>query len=168
MWSWQRAIRLPTRRLSIKLDFPSELRPVVWGMETSMTAESSAFRSPIEQFEENGRALFVWYEPDLHARYRVEWKFRAQGEHEKGGDVDSSSPSEKMAEIGILQEGDPILSAQAARFQLPEEAEDARRVIAQLVATMERVGQVHSFAKGYGDRSTAGRDRPCCGCCTYS
>jgi transcriptional regulator with XRE-family HTH domain len=31
---WQRAVRLPTRRLSMTLDFPAELQPVVWGMET--------------------------------------------------------------------------------------------------------------------------------------
>lgn len=149
---WQRAIRLPTRRLSIKLDFPSDLRPAVWGMETSMTAESSAFRTPIEQMDDGGRSVFVWSvdDPDLHARYRVEWRFRVNREREKGGDVDNSSPSAKMAELGIIQDGEPILAEPAARFDLPEEAEDARRVVAQLVATMERVGQVHAFAKGMG------------------
>jgi len=29
------------------LDFPAEPQPVVWGMETSMTAEATPFRSPI-------------------------------------------------------------------------------------------------------------------------
>ncbi len=28
------------------LDFPAEPQPVVWGMETSMTAEATPFRSP--------------------------------------------------------------------------------------------------------------------------
>lgn len=64
--------------------------------------------------------------------------------------MDAASPSEKMAELGIGQEGDPILGEPAARFVLPDEAEDARWVIAQLVSTMERVGHVHAFAKGMG------------------
>jgi len=34
---YQRAVRLPTKRLSVSLAFPAELDPVVWGMETSMT-----------------------------------------------------------------------------------------------------------------------------------
>jgi peptide deformylase len=149
---WQRAIRLPTRRLSMKLDFPSELEPAIWGMETSMTAESSAFRTPIDRFQEKGRTVFVWSvdDPELHARYRVEWKFRAESRPGKDNDVGSASPSEKMTALGIIQEGNPILAETATRFNLPEEAEDARRVIAQLVATMERVGQVHAFAKGLG------------------
>jgi transcriptional regulator with XRE-family HTH domain len=33
---WQRAIRLPTQRLRMCLDFPADLQPVAWGMETSM------------------------------------------------------------------------------------------------------------------------------------
>jgi len=41
-------------------------------------------------------------------------------------------PSEKMAAIGIVQEGDPILREVAQRFDLPAEAEDARRVVAML------------------------------------
>lgn len=148
---WQRAVRLPTRLLSMKLDFPTALRPNVWGMETSMTAESSAFRTPIERVEDEGRTLFLWSteNPDLHARYRVEWRFRAE-QPERGKEVDDSSPSEKMAAIGIVQEGDEILTEPCVRFDLPDESEDARRVVAQLVATMERAGQVHDFAKGMG------------------
>ncbi len=38
----------------------------------------------------------------------------------------------------------------ARPFDLPAEAEDVRRVVAQLVGTLERVGQVHNFAKGMG------------------
>ena len=38
----------------------------------------------------------------------------------------------------------------ARPFDLPSEAEDARRVVAQLVSTLERVGQVHKFVKGMG------------------
>jgi transcriptional regulator with XRE-family HTH domain len=44
---WQRAIRLPTRQLSMTVVFPARLQPVVWGLMTSMTAEASPFPTPI-------------------------------------------------------------------------------------------------------------------------
>lgn len=63
----------------MQLDFPADLQPVAWGMETSMSAESTAFRTPIVREEAAGRVLFTWSteEPPLHARYRIEWKFKA-------------------------------------------------------------------------------------------
>lgn len=64
--------------------------------------------------------------------------------------MDTMSPSEKMRSLDIAQEGDPVLTEVARRFELPAEAEDARRVVAQLVSTLERVGQVHNFVKGMG------------------
>lgn len=64
--------------------------------------------------------------------------------------METLSPSERMRSLGIVQEGDPILSEVSRRFDLPSEAEEARRVIAQLFSTMERVAQVHTFAKGMG------------------
>jgi len=75
---FQRAIRLPTRRLRIELDLPVSLRPVVWGMETSMSAEAAPLRTPIEQEVDGERAVFAWFtdNPPLHARYRLEWRFR--------------------------------------------------------------------------------------------
>ncbi|MFB9726764.1 peptide deformylase [Haloechinothrix salitolerans] len=60
------------------------------------------------------------------------------------------SPAEQMRSLGIAQEGETILSETARYFDLSAEAEDARRVVAQLVSTLERVGQVHTFAKGMG------------------
>jgi hypothetical protein len=38
---WQRAIRLPTPRLSMTVVFPAKLQPAVWGITTSMTAEAT-------------------------------------------------------------------------------------------------------------------------------
>ncbi|MEU3220769.1 hypothetical protein [Streptomyces sp. NPDC006971] len=38
---FQRAVRLPTEQLEVQLAFPTALDPVVWGTETSMTAEAS-------------------------------------------------------------------------------------------------------------------------------
>lgn len=36
---FQRAVRVPTRELSVTLAFPSALKPTVWGTETSLTAD---------------------------------------------------------------------------------------------------------------------------------
>jgi peptide deformylase len=55
-----------------------------------------------------------------------------------------------MAALGIVQEGDPILREVARPFDLPAEAEDARRVIGFLASAMERVEKVHTFGKGMG------------------
>ena len=60
------------------------------------------------------------------------------------------APSEKMAAIGIVQEGDPILREVAPPFDLLAEAEDARRVIADLHAAIRRADTIHNFAKGMG------------------
>lgn len=148
---WTRAVRLPTQLLSMTLDFPADLDPVVWGVETSMTAEASPFRSPIVRTERDGRVLFSWStdSPPLHARYRVEWKFRNPITGEES-ELTTLAPSDRMRSLGIVQEGDAILDEVAARFNLPAEAEDARRAVSQLVSTMERVSQAHTFAKGMG------------------
>src|SRR5262249_24059101 len=74
----QRAIRLPTRRLSVQLDFPAALRPVVWGTESSLTAEAGALPSAVRERRVGDRVEFDWQtdEPALGARYRLEWRFR--------------------------------------------------------------------------------------------
>lgn len=147
---WQRAVRLPTHRMSLLLQFPLECQPVVWGIETSMTAEASSFRSPIVREVLGDQVRFTWSteNPPLHARYRIEWKFK--NVTEESSSMETMTPSERMRALGVIQEGDPILAEIARRFDLPAEAEDARRIIAQLVSSMERISQVHSFAKGMG------------------
>lgn len=153
--SWfQRAIRLPTRRLSVSLDFPADLDPAVWGTETTMTAAALPFRTPIQRTEADGRRVFSWSteDPPLHARFRLEWKFRTQPAtgRETTDSMTTASPSEKMAAIGVVQEGDPILAKTSRPFDLPVEAEDARRVVAELVSACERAATVHTFGKGMG------------------
>jgi peptide deformylase len=64
--------------------------------------------------------------------------------------METMSPGERMKALGVVQLGDPVLTTEARRFELPGEAEDARRVVAQLVSTLERVSQVHPFSKGMG------------------
>ena len=148
---WQRAIRLPTRRMSMAVVFPARLQPVVWGITTSMTAESSPFPTPIARQESDDQVVFTWSaeEPPLHARYRIEKKFKVPDEGE-ATEMDTMGPAERMRSLGIVQHGDPVLAEVARPFDLPAEAEDARRVVAQLVSTLERVGQVHNFSKGMG------------------
>ena len=57
---WARAIRLPTRRLSMTALFPARLQPVVWGITTSMTAEASPFPTPISRHENGDEVVFSW------------------------------------------------------------------------------------------------------------
>ena len=60
------------------------------------------------------------------------------------------TPSETMGSLGILQRGDPLLAQPTRPFVLPDEAEEARRVVAQLQAVAERVSRAHTFVKGVG------------------
>ena len=146
---FQRAVRLPTHRLSVRLDFPAELQPAVWGLHTSMTAESVPFPTPIRRHVSDGRHSFSWStdDPPLHARYRLEWDFRGK----PMDDTDQrAAPSEIMRKLGIVQQGEAILGRVATPFQLPADAEDARQVIAELHTAIDRVAQVHVFGKGMG------------------
>ncbi|QCX81219.1 Peptide deformylase 2 [Streptomyces sp. YIM 121038] len=153
--SWfQRAVRLPTQRMSVRLDFPAELEPVAWGTETSMTAEAMPLRTAIRRTDEGGRRVFSWSteDPPLHARYRLEWKFRTRPDTEETQQdmTTAVTASERMRAVGVVQEGDPILAKTARTFDLPAEAEDARRVVAELISACERAASVHVFGKGMG------------------
>lgn len=81
---FQRAVRLPTEHLEVTLAFPAALDPVVWGTETSMTTEASPLPSAPGRREEGGMRLFTWStaRPAQHARYRLEWRFRARPEQD--------------------------------------------------------------------------------------
>lgn len=59
-------------------------------------------------------------------------------------------PSEQMRGLGVVQRGAPVLAESARAFDLPAEREAAEQVIGQLFSAMERIGQVHPFAKGMG------------------
>ncbi|MFD9061569.1 peptide deformylase [Kitasatospora purpeofusca] len=59
-------------------------------------------------------------------------------------------PSEQMRDLGVVQEGTPILAEPARPFDLPAEREAAEQVVEKLFTAMERIGQVHPFAKGMG------------------
>jgi hypothetical protein len=76
--SLQRAVRLPTRRLALRLDLPAALAPAVWGVETSLSAEEVPLRTPVSARAEGERLLYEWTVdgPPLNARYRLQWRFR--------------------------------------------------------------------------------------------
>lgn len=59
-------------------------------------------------------------------------------------------PSEQMRSLGVVQHGAPVLAEPARAFDLPAERQTAEQTIEQLFSAMERIGQVHPFAKGMG------------------
>ena len=62
----------------------------------------------------------------------------------------TKNPSAIMRSLGVVQEGDPILRQTARPFDLPAEADDARRVAAELNSVIERIEATHIFGKGVG------------------
>lgn len=62
----------------------------------------------------------------------------------------STRPSEQMRALGVVQHGAPILTDAARPFDLPNERDAAERAVDALFAFMERIAQVHPFAKGMG------------------
>ncbi|MGE5829855.1 MAG: peptide deformylase [Micromonosporaceae bacterium] len=149
---FQRAVRLPTRRLSVRLDFPAELEPAVWGVESSLTAEAVALRSPLRQRQADGRAIFEWStdDPPLEARYRLEWRFRVASSTPVARAGGGGRPSESMRAAGIVQRGAPMLERPARWFDLPEQEALARDVVSRLLDTLDRVAHQHGFGKGVG------------------
>jgi transcriptional regulator with XRE-family HTH domain len=75
---FQRSVRLPTRRLSIRLEFPATLHPIVWGVQSSLAVEVVPLSTPPLQNSDGDRTSFEWHtdNPSLYTRYRLEWRFR--------------------------------------------------------------------------------------------
>jgi peptide deformylase len=149
---FQRAVRIPTRRLTVRLDFPAAREPVVWGVQTSLTAESD-LRTPVDRVEYGDRLVFGWSteHPPMHTRYRLEWRFRAAGgTSARRTDRTELSVADRMAAAGIVQRGDDRLRQPARPFRLPADEARAREIVARLRAALDRVGELHSFGKGMG------------------
>jgi hypothetical protein len=72
---FQRAIRMPTGRLVIRLDFPDWERLGVYGLIDS-TEGRREFQQRIECVAERGRQLHQWSTPfpPIQARYRLAWR----------------------------------------------------------------------------------------------
>jgi peptide deformylase len=149
---FQRAVRLPTGRLSVDLVFPAALDPVVWGTETSTTAEAIPLRTPPVRVDRDGQAVFSWAteDPPMGTRYRLEWRFRARQVSDDTAFPALRTASERMTAAGIAQAGDPVLTRTAAQFDLPADASQAQAVIDGLFAALGRVREHHVFGKGMG------------------
>src|SRR2546423_6611150 len=149
---FQRAVRLPTRRLSVHLDFPAALEPMVWGVQTSLTAES-ALRTPVERTAAGERVVFVWStdHPPMHTRFRLEWRFRSPVPHQRQPDsAVAARASDRMLAAGHVQRGGDRLRQPARPLNLPTDEARAHDVVALLRAALDRVGELHSFSKGVG------------------
>ncbi|MBY8873723.1 peptide deformylase [Micromonospora sp. PLK6-60] len=150
---FQRAVRVPTRRLEVWLDLPVEADPQVWGVETSLSAEEGPLRTPLVRRVEGDRAVFEWAtdDPPLNARYRMQWRFR-------GRRVDAdparrpavARPSDRMRALGVVQRGADLLRQPARQFDLPRDERTAREVVDRLAATLDRLDELHPFSKGVG------------------
>ncbi|WP_341718134.1 peptide deformylase [Micromonospora sp. FIMYZ51] len=147
---FQRAVRVPTRHLAIRLDLPTELDPQVWGAETSLSAEEGPLRTAIVRHDEGERAIFEWAtdEPPLNARYRLQWRFRAQPDLDP--EAERVKPSERMRAFGIVQRGADLLRQPARPFDLPAEEAVARETVERLFTALARLDELHPFAKGVG------------------
>ncbi|WP_330351772.1 peptide deformylase [Streptomyces sp. NBC_00582] len=149
---FQRAVRLPTRRLTVELAFPSATEPAVWGTETSLSADLAPLRTQPQRTTRGDRTVFTWatMDPPLHARYRLEWRLKAVPDTKEMASVSTLSASQAMANAGIIQEGDPVLVTPARPFDLPAEADEAERIVGELLGAVDRVRTLHTFGKGMG------------------
>ncbi|RIV34422.1 peptide deformylase [Micromonospora radicis] len=147
---FQRAVRVPTRRLAVRLDLPVDLDPQVWGAQISLSADEGPLRRAITRRDEADRAIFDWStdDPPLNARYRMQWRFRAQPEPEPEGR--RVRPSERMRGLGIVQRGADLLRQPARPFDLPHEEQAAQEIVDRLIAALARLDELHPFAKGVG------------------
>ncbi|MEV6341921.1 peptide deformylase [Actinoplanes sp. NPDC051851] len=153
---FQRAMRLPTRSLTVRLNFPERFEPVVWGVEASLAAEVPV-RTPVERGTREGRAIFEWSTdaPLLNARYRLEWRFRGPDapKYDEVGPPENLDPpraSHRMRGIGIVQRGSDLLRQRARHFQLPREGAAARAAVTRLLTSLSQLEDLHDFSKGVG------------------
>ncbi|MFK3982448.1 peptide deformylase [Micromonospora sp. NPDC050397] len=147
---FQRAVRLPTRHLAVRLNLPLDLDPQVWGVETTLSAEEGPLRTPLVRHDADGRAIYDWSteEPPLNARYRLEWRYRAQ--QATTGAEPELRASDRMRAAGIVQRGAALLRQPARLFELPQDEATARDVLFQLRAALHRLDELHPFSKGVG------------------
>lgn len=150
---FQRAIRLPTRKLTVELDFPTELGPVASGVEISLSADAGPLPTPMTRRRRGERTVFHWSidGPPLNNRYRIEWRFRA--------DPPTPSLPAKPAAVrlsalmraaGVVQRGASILERPARWFDLPAQRDLAEDVAARLLEALDRVSRSYEFTKGVG------------------
>jgi peptide deformylase len=149
---FQRAVRLPTRQLVVRLDLPVGLDPQVWGVETSLSAEEGPLRTPVVRTDEGDRVTFEWStdDPPLNARYRLEWRYRTPPPAPVTAGGAEVKASDRLRAAGIVQLGADVLNRPVRRFDLPGEESAARETADQLRAALERVDDLHPFNTGVG------------------
>jgi peptide deformylase len=131
----------------VSIDLPADAAPEVWGTHTSMTGDDLALPTPVVVDHDGGRIRYSWStdDPPLHARYTLQWRWSP------AYDEPMQTPSQAMADLGIVQDPSPILRGTARRFDFPADAAEARKVVARLEETAERIAKAHDFTgKGRG------------------
>lgn len=153
---FQRAVRLPTRRVAVRLDLPAAYDPQVWGVETSLSAEEGPLRTPVLRHDEQDRAVFDWQidDPPLNARYRLQWRFRSPPPppvpDSDGAASGRLRASDRMRALGIVQRGVDLPCQPSRQFDLPCEEPVARDVVARLLTALDHLDELHQFSKGVG------------------
>src|SRR5208282_4846673 len=101
-------------RLSVELDFPAAVDPMLWGLQTTLTAERLPLQPPTSRKCHDDRIIYSWtaMQPPLHSRFRFEWRFR----NELGDLPAKLPPGERMRQLGIVQRTDPLLVRQCTPF----------------------------------------------------
>ncbi len=133
---------------AVQLDFPDAADPMLWGLQTTLTAERLPLQPPASRKSHHGRVIYSWTteRPPLHSRFRFEWRFR-----NVLGDVPARlPPGERMRRLGIVQRTDPLLLRPCAPFELPAEADLASATGDLLVTFLEPLAALHNFGKGMG------------------
>jgi peptide deformylase len=145
---WQRAIRVPTEKLSLELDFPASHDPMLWALQTTLSAERLPVQPPATRSLKGERVLYTWTadRPPLHARFRFEWRFRK----DPGEAPSDLPPSDQMRQLGIVQRSDPLLTQPCTQFELPAEADLAKATAELLVSYLDPLAALHNFGKGMG------------------
>jgi hypothetical protein len=83
---FERQIRMPTRRLTVCLRFPTTVAAAVWGTHSSLTGDAP-LRTPVMETHEGGITTFRWSteDPPLRSRYRMQWRFRTSADGRAAG-----------------------------------------------------------------------------------
>ncbi|MGC5019062.1 peptide deformylase [Micromonospora sp. DT47] len=148
---FQRAVRLPTRHLAVRLDLPAALDPRVWGMETSLSADEGPLRTPVRRHDRGDRAIFDWAtdDPPLNTRYRLQWRFRREPAEPVRPAV-AGRPADRLRALGVLPRDAEALRRPARPFDLPRNEPAAREVVDRLIDLLARADELHPFHAGLG------------------
>jgi len=145
---FQRAIRIPTDELVIRLRIPTKSEPVAWCREMSYERHGPIQQPPTElQLERIKQYEWRVFNPVLEARYRAAWRLENNNDDRAGQEL---SLSEQMKALGIVQQGDKKLEQAASPYDLPREAQTAKNHLQHLEEALGHVETYYPFSKGSG------------------